>query len=103
MARVAEKSRKGKVSPFEYCVLHQKVPFSSQTFQGATGTSLCRILDRDTALESSNAELYDGAHPQVCAHIRHIVMSTQQAQKTHFLHDVPFVCHMCADHFATSV
>ena len=30
-------------------------------------------------------------------------MSTQQAQKTHFLHDVPFVCHMCADHFATYV
>ena len=39
----------------------------------------------------------------VCAHIRYIVMSTQQAQKTHFLHDVPFVCHMCADHFATYV
>ena len=86
-----------------YCMLHQNPPFSSQTFQGATGMSLCRILDRDTALESSNAELYDGAHPQVCAHIRHIVMSTQQAQKSIFLHHVPFVFHMCADHFVTYV
>ena len=82
---------------------HQNNTTSSQTFQGATAASFCRILDREEALESSNAELYDGAHPQVCAHIRHIVMSTQQAQKTHFLHDVPFVCHMCADHFATYV
>ena len=49
---------------------HQKVPFSSQTFQGATGASLCRILDRDTALESSNAELYDGARPQVTLYVR---------------------------------
>ena len=26
-------------------------------------------------------------------------MSTQQAQKSIFLYDVPFVCHMCADKY----
>ena len=82
---------------------HQNSSFSKQTLQGATAASFYRILDRDTALESSNAELYDGAHLQVCAHITQIVMSTQQAQKSIFLHDVPFVCHMCADQFATYV
>ena len=28
-------------------------------------------------------------------------MSTQQAQKTHLLHYVSFVCHMCAYYFST--
>ena len=84
---------------------HHSSIISTQTLQGATGANFCRILDRDTALESSNTKHYDGAHPQVtlCAHIRHIVMSTQQAQKSNFLHDVPFVCHMCADNFVTYV
>ena len=34
-----------------------KQHFSKQTLQGATAASFCRILDRDTALESSDAEL----------------------------------------------
>ena len=51
------KNTKDVCSNIQYCMLPQKGSFSSQTFQGATGTSLCRILDRDTALESSNAEL----------------------------------------------
>ena len=42
---------------FGYCLLHQNYSFIKQTLQGATGTSFCRILSRDTALESSNAEL----------------------------------------------
>ena len=40
-----------------YCVGHQNEGFSKQTLKGATAASLCRILDRDTALESPNAEL----------------------------------------------
>ena len=86
-----------------YCVLHQNLPFSRQTLKGATGTSLCRILDRDTALEPPDAELQVGAHPHTCAHTRHMMMCTQQAQKSHFSYDVPSVCHMCADTFATHV
>ena len=34
-----------------------KGTFGKQTLLGATGASLCRILDRDTALERSDAEL----------------------------------------------
>ena len=40
-----------------YCVGHQNPPFSSQTWQGATAVSFCQILDREEALESSNAEI----------------------------------------------
>ena len=82
---------------------HHSSIISTQTLQGATGVIFCRILDRDTALESSHVQLQDGVHIQVFAHMRHIVVSTQQAQKSTFLHDVPFVCHMCADNFTTSV
>ena len=82
--------------------LHKPI-ISTQTLQGATGANFCRILDRDTALESTHVQLQDGVHIQVFAHMRHIVISTQQAQKSTFLHDVPFVCHMCADNFTTSV
>ena len=71
---------------------HQNNTISSQTFQGATAASFCRILDREEALESFNAELYDGVHPQVCGYIRHIVMSTQQAQKNIFC----MMCLLCA-------
>ena len=45
------------VSFIFYCVGHQNPPFSSQTWQGATSASFCRILDREEALESSNALL----------------------------------------------
>ena len=62
-----------------------------------------RILDRDTVLEITHVQLQDGAQIQVFAHIWYIVIGTQQAQKSTFLHDVPFVCHMCADHFKTYV
>ena len=40
-----------------YCMLHQNESFSKQNLQGATAASFCRILDREEALESSNAEL----------------------------------------------
>ena len=76
-------------------MLAQNHPFSKQTLQGATAASFCRILDRKEALECSNVEILDDAHPQVCAHITH--------KNLHFLHDVPFVCHMRADHFSTYV
>ena len=32
-----------------------------------------------------------------------MMMSTQQPQKLNFLHDVPFMCHMCANDFLTYV
>ena len=82
---------------------HNNSKISSQTLQGATGANFCRILDRGTALESTHVKLQDGAHIQVFAHMRYIVIGTQQAQKSTFLHDVPFVCHMCADLFTTYV
>ena len=82
---------------------HNNSKISSQTLQGATGANFCRISDRGTALESTHVKLQDDAHSQVFAHMRYIVIGTQQAQKSTFLHDVPFVCHMCADHFKTYV
>ena len=44
-----------------------KPPFSRQTLRRATGEILCRILDRDTALEEPDAELSGAAHPRTCA------------------------------------
>ena len=42
---------------FPYCMWAQNESFSKQNLQGATAASFCRILDREEALESSNAEL----------------------------------------------
>ena len=44
-----------------------------------------------------------GAPEKVCAYTRHKMMSTQQAQKSNFSHDVPFVCHMRANHLVTYI
>ena len=82
---------------------HNNFIISAKTLQGATGANFYRILDRDTALESTHVQLQDGVHIQVFTHMRHIVISTQQAQKSTVLHDVLFVCHMCADLFTTYV
>ena len=45
------------IGDVKYCVGHQNRPFSKQNLQGATAASFCRILDREEALESSNAVL----------------------------------------------
>ena len=45
-----------QVSSLNYWALHQNHWFSKQTLQGATTASVCRILDREEALESFNAE-----------------------------------------------
>ena len=82
---------------------HNNFIISTKTLQEATGANFYRILDRDTALESTYVQLQDGERIQVFTHMRHIVISTQQAQKSIVLHDVHFVCHMCADLFTTYI
>ena len=43
-----------------------------QTLRGATGTSFCRILECDKALEPPRSILLSYVYPKVWAHIRHI-------------------------------
>ena len=56
-AQILAPTRGEKIAFFAYCLLHQNPTFSKQTLQGATGARFCRILDREEALESLNAEL----------------------------------------------
>ena len=46
-----------RIDAINYCIGHQNESFSKQNLQGATAASFCRILDREEALESSNAVL----------------------------------------------
>ena len=68
----------------------------------ATRASFCRRETCDTALEPSGSKLLTHEHPQVCAHIRHILCTHQAhyAKKIPFFDDfchICFMCLMCAD------